>query len=825
MAIKLDSRQTVSRDSLLQLSNSSPTELDNLLRALNAEVTPPFRMRVTSGTQITMDGPTTQNTETLRSSSMTPINNVIPSITTLPVVITIGSGTITDNNGSTTLNFTISSNYYLKIGVHLQIDGKFAYTAGTQGTSIALATVPPVPANTYPIGYFWLFSNAGVIDPITNTNIFQYKAGGGSGGSGTGEINYIASNPDAEGSVIGWHTYADAAGTIPVDGTGGTATGVTLTSAADSGYIIRGTKSFKFSKAIGNQQGKGVNFGDVATDKFKIDLADQNKVLKIEFDYKTSGLYASGDVAVYIYDVDNSILITPSQTALVASSSNVAKFSATFISTNATYYRLIFHITTASNVWAFDTYFDNVIVGPGNVAIAEGNKNWSSLGTIGTNKVYGGTTVGSMTYTTSSVVVEEKGASATFAVNGVLNTVTTAPTGSLYFDLPSGYTINTTDMPAGTPIGTCTIWDATAGLGYRFDVQTNSTTSRVYLGEIPITLATTDEIRFTFKASINELASKASTFVVNPSIEYLANSGSSTSADDLTAFAYPIIGQAMVVFSSAGNRVKRRVRAINPVQENDTWLLQVKNTNSKWLPAEMIFPYMEVGSSKYGMMMLDASGSTPDASRDIDVVFGGDGSDASGTAWSASWSWRVIKTNTAVALGFGFADTGKSGLVSASAQNISGSKTFLGGAAIAGRTDGVAPSAGYVGEDLSTSAWNFTNFSHTANVWVDIASKTVNRGVYLVGVNLCYANNSGIGAININVGLGDTSGNVTPNIHGGDMINQNYPGTAFYRQQCHVSPIVCTVIADSTTIYVKFATYVTSSTAYSAGKLTIVRIA
>ena len=42
MVTKFDARQTISRDTLNQLVNATGQELDNILRAINAEVTPPL---------------------------------------------------------------------------------------------------------------------------------------------------------------------------------------------------------------------------------------------------------------------------------------------------------------------------------------------------------------------------------------------------------------------------------------------------------------------------------------------------------------------------------------------------------------------------------------------------------------------------------------------------------------------------------------------------------------------------------------------------------------------------------------------------------------
>lgn len=171
--------------------------------------------------------------------------------------------------------------------------------------------------------------------------------------SGTGEINYI-DEADAETAISGYATYADAAGTTPVDGTGGSAN-ITFTRSTDQ--ILRGTQSYKIAKDAANRQGEGVSYD------FTIKGQDTSKKLKIQFDFKTDedAGYASGDLTVYIYDVTNSLLLTPVDTEIIRGQ-NI--FQTSFNSTTSTSYRLIFHVAT-TNASAWDAYIDNVIVGPG----------------------------------------------------------------------------------------------------------------------------------------------------------------------------------------------------------------------------------------------------------------------------------------------------------------------------------------------------------------------------------------------------------------------------------------------------------------------------
>lgn len=176
--------------------------------------------------------------------------------------------------------------------------------------------------------------------------------------------NFI-SNGNATLNTSGWVTYKDAAGTRPVDGTGGSPTLVTFTRTTTS--PLDDAASFLFTVAGGSSaQGEGASFG------FTIGSAYKAKVLKIEADYiVNSGTFAAGsnttasDVIVYIYDVTNGVLIEPSSFKFLSNSSTISdKFSATFqTASNSTSYRLILHVASASTQ-AYSLKFDNLAVSP-----------------------------------------------------------------------------------------------------------------------------------------------------------------------------------------------------------------------------------------------------------------------------------------------------------------------------------------------------------------------------------------------------------------------------------------------------------------------------
>jgi hypothetical protein len=196
-------------------------------------------------------------------------------------------------------------------------------------------------------------------------------------GSGAGEVNFIP-NGDAEANTNGWATYADVAGTRPVDGTGGTAA-VTFTRTTTT--PLSGQASFLFTKDAVNRQGQG------ASADFTIDLANRAKVLKISFDYLVaSGTFVAGsnatdgDLIVYLYDVTNARLIEPSSIKLFSNNSTISdNYEATFqTSPDSSSYRLIFHCASTSAA-AYTLKIDNVKVSPSSYVYGSPISDWSSF--------------------------------------------------------------------------------------------------------------------------------------------------------------------------------------------------------------------------------------------------------------------------------------------------------------------------------------------------------------------------------------------------------------------------------------------------------------
>lgn len=292
----------------------------------------------------------------------------------------------------------------------------------SDSATLAEVATPSTPSAGYGKIYF---KSDGFLYQL-NDDGTETKVGAGSGG-----INYI-SNPDAESSVTGWSAYADAAGTSPVDGTGGSPT-VTITRTTTT--PLRGTGSFLLTKDAANRQGEGVSYA------FTIDSADKAKILNISFDYEiASGTFTSGDssdVRVWIYDVTNSVLIPVTPATIQGGGSLQWKFSGVFqTASNSTSYRLILHCaTTSASAYTFE--FDNVVVGPQVVNYGAPIGDWTAwtpTGTWSSNTTY----TGYWRRVGDTMQIEAKVA------------LTGNPTGSFTLNLPSGYSIDTAKITGAT---------------------------------------------------------------------------------------------------------------------------------------------------------------------------------------------------------------------------------------------------------------------------------------------------------------------------------------------------------------------------------------
>lgn len=315
---------------------------------------------------------------------------------------------------------------------------------------ILSGTVDPTSSSTSaPVGSLYLNTSTGLsyrkLDSGSSTNWSVLGSGSTSG------KNYIT-NGDAEAGTTGWSTYADAAGSVPVDCTGGSPT-VTFTRSTSS--PLRGIGSYLHTKDASNRQGEGDSYA------FSIDSADKGKPLQIDIDWQlSSGTWAgsvtpgtNSDVIVYVYDVTNSRLIEPAGKLLdpAVTGTNYQYRGVFQASSDSTSYRLCLHTATTS-ASAYVLKLDNIRLGPQvipNGAVVTDWQSYTPTGSWSTNTSYTGRW---------RRVGDAMEINATLSLSG-------APTATaLSINLPSGFSVDTTKLSGAggvfDPLGIAQINDS-----------------------------------------------------------------------------------------------------------------------------------------------------------------------------------------------------------------------------------------------------------------------------------------------------------------------------------------------------------------------------
>lgn len=314
------------------------------------------------------------------------------------------------------------------------------------------------------------------------------------------ETNYL-SNGGFENGKTGWVTYKDAAGALPVDGTGGTAA---VTIAASTTTPIAEKASLVFTKGASNLQGEGFS-----TD-FTINKAAKGLPMYISGKYEiTSGTYSGGttstdsDITVYIYDKDTSTLIQPASFKLDGGVSGYTySINATFNPMNvaSTNYRLIVHIATTS-ASAYTLKLDQIKLGVGNKAQGPPVTDWSAQET----------TTGTLTNATYNRKWRRVGDTTHERVQILF---TGSPGGTNPLQITTKFTIDTAKLNGGAisnteSLGVAHLTDVSTGLRYTGSVAVGTTSTQIRVqgdsattgnwgSTNPVTIASPDVIEVDF---------------------------------------------------------------------------------------------------------------------------------------------------------------------------------------------------------------------------------------------------------------------------------------------------------------------------------------
>jgi hypothetical protein len=263
-----------------------------------------------------------------------------------------------------------------------------------------------------------------------------------------GLINYVINN-NAANSNLGWNLYADAAGSQPVDGTGGTAN---ITFNRDITTPLREAADFLLVKDAANRQGQGVSYD------FSIHNSDLNKTIIITADYEVvSGTFATGDLAFYIIQdpTGTPTVVQPSGYQVITSATGTKlRFTASFTtSSTITSYRLCIHVATTS-ASAYSLAFDRFSVGPQLAQAGIILTDWQDYPSVAAGTLITATTTSPTfgTVTLNKAIWRRVGSNMEICWHFSMTTLGTSGTGAYLFNLPPNYLINTTLAPVNTSL-------------------------------------------------------------------------------------------------------------------------------------------------------------------------------------------------------------------------------------------------------------------------------------------------------------------------------------------------------------------------------------
>lgn len=188
--------------------------------------------------------------------------------------------------------------------------------------------------------------------------------------------SWAPTNPDdrnLEGSVGNWLAFANTvAGSLPDNGmTGGSPT-VTCTRSTTN--PLDGAASLLVTKGASNRQGDGCSVVFNVQPAYQGSTATITAALNI-----SSGSIVQGDVKLFIYDVTNSLLITPYNNDVIAGPTLTATFplSARAATPANQQYRLGIYFASTSAT-AVTLQLDDFAVSPGQAAYGVAGSNWTA---------------------------------------------------------------------------------------------------------------------------------------------------------------------------------------------------------------------------------------------------------------------------------------------------------------------------------------------------------------------------------------------------------------------------------------------------------------
>ena len=525
----------------------------------------------------------------------------------------------------------------------------------------------------------------------------------GAGGSGSGEVNVIESSSVATDWGVSGGGIAVATTTtsseLPLAGVIDTAIKITPSSGTDYAY-------YRWTMPVGLH----------------------NTKLKLAWNQRALSGYASGDLKVEVrtyaasdYTGASVVLPLASDSAGVTGIANATGgFQTSYDSDASLYYEL--RVIRVAGTTALT--LANVVSGPGLSAQGAIVGAWQSY-----------TPTGSWANTTYQGKYKRDGTDILLKVG---LTLTGAPSGTLTFTTTQllnglGLTYDSTSNPLNANKMSWGQWqgvdtgigdfqgavapsDATASIPTCFLLYGAATLSAV-TATAPFSWNNTDELGFEVRIPIAEWAGSGTVNLGANGEEFAWNSDT-TNTDNTVAFAYGLEGVSFGSYATT-NRAKR-VRFTTPIQATDVLTLEVFR-NNRWIDVtQSLFASL---SGTTGMILRPLVATN----TDVDVLFGSAGYpttlDGNSNTWSAIagsafFKWRVRKSASGQAVGFGAATAESSGLVK--------------GGTVPGQVNGVSIESGYVGQIVKADVTTFSAWNTTTGNYTNLLSLAVPAGIWQV---------------------------------------------------------------------------------------------
>lgn len=470
-------------------------------------------------------------------------------------------------------------------------------------------------------------------------------------------------------AVTNWITYNNGAVVAPTTGTGGTVN-PDFTFLVSNTTPLAGSSSAVLTHTANNRQGHGVSRA------FTVPLG-YSSPRKNEFTFlldTTSANYVAGYAVVYIYDITNSTLITPSNTSLPQGYRGL--WSVSWDSSTSTSYRVIIHCSTATTT-AWTLKVDNVLAGPGVIGQVPAIGPLTSLSptTSLTNATLTGSyyRVGEKMRFWITVTFTGTPAASGFSFTSAQILNGTGLTGAVlsvgdqsHFSWHAGDAGIQNYAGAATTgnDGTVILWAATGTAGLS---TTNS-----------FAMSTGDSVSFSGEMTIAQWQGNGTlNSGAGAQVEYAWNTNI-TNTTDTTGFGSGASGVNIAAFGTSAKA--KRVQFQNPIQQDDIVVLQISaDFGVTWIDAGENNNYCNPASSQntadYGVSLV------PVNSTQVDALFGtyrfpsGSTFGAAGATWvspTGQYKWRVKKVKSSAPVGFGLATSTTTGLVKDRKEYIAG---------------------------------------------------------------------------------------------------------------------------------------------------------